>query len=250
LTLIYGHRGARGERAENTVEGFRHAKSVGVDGIETDIALTADLVPVLHHDPELADGRLIRDLDFAALSGIPGLAEALRAVDTDWLLEIKTFPPSPEKSFSPGLLAEKVLEAIVGAKVPADRLCILAFDWAVLRAVAVLAPDIRRVCLTEPETETARELWWGPGFAAATTPQAVAQTGAFAWAAFHETLSAPQITEARTLDLNVFAWTVNDQPEFDRLAGLVDGIITDFPSRFIPPPRQTPRNSPAARSGR
>jgi glycerophosphoryl diester phosphodiesterase len=250
MTLIYGHRGARGERPENTIEGFVHATSVGVAGIETDIAMTADLVPVLHHDPELADGRLIRNLRFAEVSGVPSLAEALRTVDTDWLLEIKTFPPAPEKSFAPALAVEKVLGAIAGAKIPAARLCILAFDWAVLREVARLAPDIRRVCLTEPATEAARDLWWGPGFATQSTPQAVAKTGAYAWAAFHETLGAPQIAEARSLGLKIFTWTVNGAEAFSRLAGLVDGIITDVPSNFIPPPRRAPRNSPAARFGR
>jgi glycerophosphoryl diester phosphodiesterase len=236
MTLIYGHRGARGERDENTIEGFLHANFVGVDGIETDIAMTADFVPVLHHDPELGDGRLIRNLTFAELSTVPSLADALRGVDTDWLLEIKTFPPSPEKSHPPELVVEKVLEAIASAKFPAERICILAFDWAVLSVVAVRAPDIRRVCLTEPETEAARELWWGPGFAAASIPQAVARTGAYAWSAFHESLTAPQIAEARALGLRVFAWTVNGAEDFARLAGLVDGVITDFPSRFIPPP--------------
>jgi len=249
MTVIYGHRGARGERAENTIEGFLHAKSVGVGGIETDIALTADFVPVLHHDPELADGRLIRNLNFSELRGTPSLADALRTVDTDWLLEIKTFAPAPEKSHPPALVVEKVLEDIAGAKIPAARLCILAFDWAVLREVAAQAPEIRRVCLTEPETEAARDLWWGPGYAAATTPQAVAQTGAYAWAAFHETLTAPQIAEARALGLKIFTWTVNGAEDYARLAGLVDGIITDVPSKFIPPPRQTPKNSPAAKSG-
>ena len=64
----------------------------------------------------------------------------------------------------------------------------------------------------------------------------MARTGAYAWSAFHESLTAPQIAEARALGLRVFAWTVNGAEDFARLAGLVDGVITDFPSRFIPPP--------------
>jgi glycerophosphoryl diester phosphodiesterase len=236
--LIYGHRGARGERAENTIEGFLHARDVGVAGIETDIAMTADFVPVLHHDPQLADGRLIRNLFLSELSGIPTLVEAFCALpDMDWLLEIKTFPPAPEKSHPPAAVVEKVLEVIAAAKIPESRLRILAFDWAVLREVEVLAPKLRRVCLTEPETEASPDLWWGPGFAAATTQQAVAATGADAWSAFHETLTEQKIGEARGLGLDVFAWTVNRPEDFARLAPLVDGVITDFPERFIPPRR-------------
>jgi len=232
--LIYGHRGARGERAENTIEGFLHARDVGVAGIETDIAMTADFVPVLHHDPQLADGRLIRNLFLSELSGIPTLVEAFRALpDMDWLLEIKTFPPSPEKSHPPALVVEAVLAVIAEVKIPAARTRILAFDWAVLRAVEARAPQLRRVCLTEPDTEAARDLWWGAGFSGATTPQAVAAAGADAWSAFHETLTEEKIGEARGLGLGIFAWTVNRPEDFERLAALVDGIITDFPGRFI-----------------
>jgi glycerophosphoryl diester phosphodiesterase len=211
---------------------------VGVAGIETDIAMTADFVPVLHHDPQLADGRLIRNLFLSELSGIPTLLEAFRALpEMDWLLEIKTFPPSPEKSHPPAVVVEKVLTAIASAEIPAARTRILAFDWAVLREVGARAPKIRRVCLTEPETEAARDLWWGPGFVSATTAQAVAATGAVAWSAFHETLTEPKIREARGLGLGIFAWTVNRPEDFARLAPLVDGVITDVPERFIPPRR-------------
>jgi glycerophosphoryl diester phosphodiesterase len=232
--LVYGHRGARGERAENTIAGFLHAQAVGVAGIETDIAMTADFVPVLHHDPQLGDGRLICDLRLSELSGIPTLAEAFFSVpDMDWLLEIKTFPPRPERSHPPAAVVEKVLEVIAAAQIPQARLRILAFDWAVLREVAVLAPGLRRVCLTEPETEAARDLWWGASFSAASTPEAVAATGAAAWSAFHETLTDAKIEEGRGLGLEIFAWTVNGAKDFARLAPLVDGVITDFPARFM-----------------
>jgi glycerophosphoryl diester phosphodiesterase len=243
MALIYGHRGARGERPENTIEGFLHAKAAGVAGIETDIAMTADFVPVLHHDPGLADGRLICEMGFLSLKGIPSLEAALLAVrEIDWLLEIKTFPPNPETSQPPAVMVEKTLAAMAAARIPAGRICILAFDWAVLRELAIQAPDVRRVCLTEPETQAARELWWGLGLTGS-TPQAVAATGAYAWSAFHETLTAAQIAEAHALGLKVFAWTVNDENDFNRLAPLVDGIITDHPSRFIPPRYcHTPRN--------
>jgi glycerophosphoryl diester phosphodiesterase len=233
MPLIYGHRGARGEAPENTIAGFRHAREAGVDGIETDIAMTADLVPVMHHDPHLADGRLIRDLPVAALAGIPTLAETLAALPgTNWLLEIKTFPDHPEQSHPPAVMVRQVLAVLAAAGVDLRDIAIKAFDWRVLREVAVQAPKLRRICLTAPETEAAPELWWG-GKGAATTPQAVAATGAWAWSALHETLTAPEVAEAKSLGLQVLTWTVNTQPDFVRLSNLVDGIVTDFPSRFI-----------------
>lgn len=228
---LYGHRGARGERPENTIEGFLYARSLGLAGIETDIAMTADLVPVLHHDAELPDGRLIRNVNFADLpEGLPALERALRAVpETEWLLEIKTYPLTPEKSHPPALMVEKTLAVLGGG-----RVCILAFDWAVLRAVAAWAPWVRRVCLTAPDTAEARELWWGPGFEGQTIPQAVAASGAYGWAGLHSAMTEAESREARALGLKTFAWTVNDAGEFNRLASLADGIMTDYPSKFVP----------------
>jgi glycerophosphoryl diester phosphodiesterase len=234
---IYGHRGARGECPENTIAGFAHALTAGVTGFETDISLTADLIPVLHHNPDLADGRLIRNLNFASLSGIPTLAQALSQFpNLNWLLEIKTFPPTPEKCFAPALMVEKTLEAIVTSGISPERVSILAFDWSVLREVAAQAPTIPRVCLTAPDTEAEPALWWGVP-SPVSTPQAVADTGATAWAAYFETLTAEKIQQARALGLKIYSWTVNDPAQFKRLSPLIDIIMTDHPTRFIPPPR-------------
>jgi glycerophosphoryl diester phosphodiesterase len=61
---LQGHRGARGLAPENTLAAFRAALAIGVTTLETDLALTADDVLVLSHDPSLnpaltrtADGR-------------------------------------------------------------------------------------------------------------------------------------------------------------------------------------------------
>lgn len=48
-----GHRGARGESPENTLEGFTIALADGVTTLEMDVVLTADTVPLLSHEPYL-----------------------------------------------------------------------------------------------------------------------------------------------------------------------------------------------------
>lgn len=50
---LQGHRGARGLAPENTLAGFELALALGVDTLELDIALSADGVPVIVHDPFL-----------------------------------------------------------------------------------------------------------------------------------------------------------------------------------------------------
>ncbi|WP_431777475.1 glycerophosphodiester phosphodiesterase [Ottowia caeni] len=78
---LQGHRGARGLLPENTLAGFDRTLDIGVTTLELDIAITADGVPVIHHDAYLnpaftrdAQGRwlqgrgpLIRSLTLAQL---------------------------------------------------------------------------------------------------------------------------------------------------------------------------------------
>jgi glycerophosphoryl diester phosphodiesterase len=49
-TLIFAHRGANKVAAENTRAAFDNALAYPIDGIETDIQLSRDAVPVLWHD--------------------------------------------------------------------------------------------------------------------------------------------------------------------------------------------------------
>jgi len=52
--LLLGHRGAVGADApENTLVAVDRALSLGADGVEVDVRLTADGVPVCHHDASL-----------------------------------------------------------------------------------------------------------------------------------------------------------------------------------------------------
>src|ERR1044071_2487552 len=51
--LIIGHRGASAVAPENTMAAFREAIAVGADGIEVDVRLARDGVPVVIHDGTL-----------------------------------------------------------------------------------------------------------------------------------------------------------------------------------------------------
>lgn len=55
-TLLVGHRGARSEALENTLEGFQHAHSLqrrGLAGVEFDVQLTSDGHLIVFHDETL-----------------------------------------------------------------------------------------------------------------------------------------------------------------------------------------------------
>lgn len=49
-TVVFGHRGYPAKFAENSLEGFRCAVENGAEGIEFDVHLTKDGVPIVMHD--------------------------------------------------------------------------------------------------------------------------------------------------------------------------------------------------------
>ena len=82
--LLFAHRGGRAHAPENTLEAFRRAVDLGATGLESDVWLTADGIPVLDHD-----GRVGRGLRRSSLSShrrdelpghIPSLADLYEAI--------------------------------------------------------------------------------------------------------------------------------------------------------------------------
>ena len=73
---LQGHRGARGLLPENTLAGFDRALDIGVTTLELDIAITADGVPVIHHDTYL-NPALTRDAQGRWLQGRGPLIHSL-----------------------------------------------------------------------------------------------------------------------------------------------------------------------------
>lgn len=99
---VIAHRGASGLRPENTLAAFALARELGADGLELDVRLSRDGVPVVHHDPDLPRttnlSGLVRDRTAAELAradagdgeGVPALASVLEATgDLPILIELK-----------------------------------------------------------------------------------------------------------------------------------------------------------------
>lgn len=92
---IIGHRGYHAKARENTLAAFEQAVALGVDGIETDVRLTSEGIPILFHDRCIGEGLNISDLahdDIRKLAGypVPTLESAVAEWDgVLWNLEIK-----------------------------------------------------------------------------------------------------------------------------------------------------------------
>lgn len=104
-TLIFGHRGIPAKFPENSMQGFRYAIEHHVEGLEFDVHLTRDRLPVIMHDETVdrttdGEGRIC-DYDYEQLktfqlsNGEPiptlyDLLELAQNVDVVLNLEFKT----------------------------------------------------------------------------------------------------------------------------------------------------------------
>lgn len=90
--IAFAHRGARAHAPDNTIESFELALRLGATGLESDVWLTCDGVPVLDHDGIVKQGlrrRPIADLARAQLPPhIPSLAEMLDICGSRYALSL------------------------------------------------------------------------------------------------------------------------------------------------------------------
>jgi glycerophosphoryl diester phosphodiesterase len=198
--VLHGHRGARGLFPENTLEGFAGALAIGVDVLELDVALTADDVVVVTHDPRLnpditrtsdgtwlsAAGPAIRTMTAAALARYdvgrvrPGCAYAFAYPDQvphdgariPTLRQVLKLGDQVDfnvelKSFpwQPGLTADAaaMADAVVALVQKAgalDRLIVQSFDWRGPRQARRLHPELQVAWLTSRALLAGARTWW------------------------------------------------------------------------------------------
>lgn len=93
--LVIAHRGEHSVVPENTMAAFEAAVAVGVNGIETDVRISLDGLPVLIHDRVIGFGQAVADLarreiEQAVGHEVPTLSEALEQFPGIlWNVEIK-----------------------------------------------------------------------------------------------------------------------------------------------------------------
>ncbi len=94
-TLIFAHRGAILEAAENTRASFDKALQYPIDGIETDVQLTRDDVTVLWHDRHTDKlghpGQHIDDFDVAELEAMNFAGQFTPEIQAEGVLSLQEF---------------------------------------------------------------------------------------------------------------------------------------------------------------
>lgn len=245
---VLGHRGASAELAENTPEAFVRAVELGADGVELDTHLSADGVPVVRHDLLLPDGSSVFDHPAAALVAdhrLPTLAESLAEIAgathpggaEPWVLvEIKSAPDGHARAAA---AHQAVVSVGASLEVFGDELGLVveSFDRQVMAAAAALLPHVPRALLADRATTTPGSPFLGPADARWAVPDVCAAAEALdarAVAVDHADIDADLLARAAASDLEVWAWTVNDEAEARRLADLgVTGIVTDHPGDAV-----------------
>ena len=233
LSRFVGHRGIAAEAPENTLTGFRHAAEAGFSWVEFDVMLSADDVPVLHHDEEL--GRTnngagpVAAQSLTALKGldagvwfetgftgerIPTFEEGIsccRALGLSMNVEIK---PTKGREVRTAELVSDMLNDLCPDLT--DRIIVSSFVLDCLRIAQEKAPDFLRGYLSD----TMAEGW----------QEAARDLGCFSVHPNHARLDAALITVIHDAGFHILTYTVNDPERAASLIGWgVDAVITDEP---------------------
>lgn len=219
--LIIAHRGASAEKPENTLAAFRRALALGVDGLELDVQVTRDGVPVVFHDDSLrrltgTPGRLTarswRELQQLRVGGtepIPRLADVLALVRGRAVVQIE---------LKRGTTVAPVIRAIRRARAT-GWVVLASFEAGLIRAARRLAPEIPRMLIAE-----------GRGLEKLLA--AMPALGAAGLSLHHHALRRRATVERiHRHGGTVWCWTVNTAPAMRRLAARgVDAILSDNPA--------------------
>jgi glycerophosphoryl diester phosphodiesterase len=250
--LIIGHRGSSALAPENTMAAFARAMADGADGIEFDVRLASDGVPVVIHDASLRRVGLREDK--VSLLTSTQLAECdvgswfnqrfpARA-QPDYAVEhvptLRQLFSSCEKStgvlyleMKPGkgegpLLARAVSKSIQEHSFH-GRVVVLSFDLAALRAIKDIDSDIRTGALFQPGLFRPGSFIRGKNMVGAALRLGAEEI------ALHRLLARPStLAQASAAGLKVVLWTVDNPSwvEIGRQLG-VHALITNNPHAMM-----------------
>jgi len=246
---VFGHRGASGERPENTLPAFERALAQGADILEMDVHRTRDGEVVVLHDADVArttDGTgnvaalswsELAELDAGfrftdAGGGTPFRGAGIRVPRlVDLLAHFPSARFNIELKRCDPLLVASVLELLRDAG--REELSLLAAE----------GDDTMRL-LRDAVRERASRVAVGAsvgdvlGFIRAALAGGVPPAGPMALQVPAEFLGRPLVTPelvafAHAHGVQIHVWTINDECEMRRLIALgVDGVMSDFPGRL------------------
>lgn len=228
---VVAHRGGGGLAPENTLAGLRLARNLGFRGVEFDVKLSRDGVPVLIHDETLerttAGSGRVRDWAAAELmaldagswfgnefagEGIPAYAAAAATCREYGLWANIEIKPCPGREAETGQAVARMTKLLWAGADPPPVLS--SFSVEALRAAHAEAPDVPRGLLVE-----AMPVDWKR-----TLDRLECVSLHAAW----RHLSPERVKEIQSAGFGVLMYTVNDSEiALDLLSWGVDALVTD-----------------------
>ena len=228
---IIAHRGGGILAPENTLAGLKLARNLGFPGVEFDVKLSADGVPILMHDDTLertTDGQgqvartphaAIAKLDAGLWFGnefageaVPSFAAASKLCRETGLWANIEIKPCPGRDRETGEVAAKFARQLWGTANPLPLLS--SFSPLALEAAAVEAPDLPRALLVGEVPEN-----WAIQ---------LERLQAVALHANHHHLNKQVVKALHDAGYGVLAYTVNDSERaLELLEWGVDALVTD-----------------------
>lgn len=249
--MIVAHRGARDETPENTAVAFDRALAHGVDGIELDVQMSKDGVPVIYHDRTLhriiRQRRYIADFSCQELQSMDWggwfssdfsgerlltLSTVLSeyAARTRLLIEVKS-RPRDQKSGRSRTLTEKILHELdaAGPFQPPLSPYLLSFDPNVLSIAHSSAPRLRLVWNLPDKAGALRQCLSGMR----RDPDAFSHIKGLC---VNIGLLSPEVMElAGVLGKDTLTYTCNSKAQVNKaLAAGIDVLMTDRPGWLLP----------------
>jgi len=215
VTDVLAHRGAHFHVRDNTLESFREAKEMGVQGVELDVRRTRDGILVVHHDP-VVEFMTIAQTPARDLPGfVPTLEESLGVTSGMCVnIEIKNSPEEP--GYDPaGSVVRDVLACIDSA--PETAVIISCFDLATCEAVRAQSKSVDLGWLVQRSLGDSLEVAHAAGFNAVHPHVSL--------------VNAELKRRADELGLALNVWTVNSPRDLAAMGRLgVRSVITDEPA--------------------
>ena len=231
--LVLGHACAAGEAPANTLAGVRACIDAGVEGMEIDVQLCADGVPVLMHD-DTVDRTTnlrgpVREKTLAELQAadagdgepVPTLDEVLALVAGRFtvMCELKATPDAPDQD-----------QACVDAVVEVIRRH-NAESWTAIHSFNPIM--VERARATEPRISATIITGQIRGEVVDRLLGGLMKRHGQAISVEHHVVDRTLVEKAKKRQVTVWTWTVDTPEDWARVveAG-VDGIITNVPHRL------------------
>lgn len=219
--IAFAHRGARAHARENTLEAFELALRLGATGLESDVWLTADGIPVLDHDGIVWRGlrrRRIGDLLRSELPAhIPALAEVFGSFGTDFELSLDLKDDASGR-------ATLDVAAGVDPTMPA-RLWLCSGRTGLLTDLRTLSPHVKLVCSTR-----LAKLRNGPERLASQ----LVDLDVDAVNLHHSDWTGGLVTLFHRFKRHAFAWDAQHERVLDGVLRMgIDGLYSDHVDRMV-----------------